>query len=393
MTPLRPLLSPDDIWPADAAYFARTDLASTGLVGLTHLNLDTITAQLLGLLGQRPAVRHLAGATPPILAALRDAGLPLDEDTRTYTTLPEAEAQAETLLAAGFRFISPYPLPEGRWPDAAQVVPPALWQALNAKSRLADLVPPDHLPRREVADHAAARLRAFDAPVWVKSGGTRATGAGFAVRRAVDPAAYLAALDDLVALGDPGPVVIEEDIPVVTCWAVQLGITDAGTQWGGASEQLFARPGLQNGTLVDPANPFPDPALAIAIGNTARARGFRGLAGLDIGLTPDGRLVVFDPNFRLTSSTMQVMFSDAASTRSGLPVTLSAHVASPLPMDRIIDLIRDPVSDGWFMPTRLVDATLLPAAEGQSIVTGFTLGHSRADAMAARDRLTARLAV
>ncbi len=388
MTSLRPLLSPDDIWPADAAYFARTDLATFALMGLKALNLETVTTHLFGLLGHRPAVRHLAGATPAILAALREAGLPIEEETRSYTTLAEAEAHAESLVAAGFRLTSPYPLPEGRWPAEAQVVPAPLWLDLNSKGRLADLVPPDRLPRREVADPATARRRVFDGPVWVKSGGTLPTAGGFAVRRAVDAAAYLAALDELAALGDPGPVVIEEDIPVVSCWAVQLGITDAGTAWGGASEQLFNRPGLQNGTLVDPANPFPDPALAMAIGDAARVRGFRGLAGLDIGLAPDGRLIVFDPNFRLTASTSQVMFSDAASARASLPVTLSAHVVSPLPMDRILDLIRGPVAEGWFLPTRLFDAALIPAAEGQSQVTGFTLGRDRAGATAARDRLT-----
>ena len=391
MTSLQPRLSADELWPGDAAFFARTDLAAIALVGLSPLSLDTLTAQLLGLFGQRPAVRHLAGASAPILAALRDAGLPVDEDTRTYTTLSEAEAHAQSLIAAGFRLVAPYPLPPGRWPPEAQVVPAPLWQALNAKGRLADLVPPDHLPRREVADHAAARLRAWDGPVGVKSGGPRATGAGHAVRRAIDATAYLAALDDLVALGDPGPVVIEQDIPFVTCWAVQLGITDAGTHWGGASEQLFARPGQQVGSLVDPAHPFPDPALAVAIGDAARARGFRGLAGLDIGLTPDGRLLVVDPNFRFTSSSAQVMFSDAASARAGLPVTLSAEVRTLRPMAQIIDLIRGPVAEGRFLPTRLIDAALIPAATGKSIVSGFTLGQNRADATEARDSLTARL--
>ena len=393
--PLAPTLSPDALLPADAAWFARTDLATTAHLGFTPLNIDSVTTVAIGLFGHRPAVRHLSGATDTILRALADSGLPVEGDIRTYTTLAEAEAQAETLIAAGFRLLSPYPLPPGRWPDAAQIVPPALYGRLNAKAGLAALVPPAHLPRREVLTPAAARARPWGGtPVWVKYGGPAATGWGHSVHRAADAAAWSAALDAIAAAGDPadpGPLVVEEDVPVTTCWAVQLGITDAGTACGGAAEQVFSSPGRQSGSLVDPANPFPAPDLAIAIGDAARAAGFRGFAGLDIGQTAGGRIVVFDPNFRITSSTTQTLFTPAAAQRSGLPVSLSAEIATPRPMADIIARLMGPVAEGWFQPTRLLDAALLPAAQGLSRVTGFTLGQDRTAAVTAHDRLRAIL--
>jgi hypothetical protein len=392
---LAPFLSPDALLPADAAYFARTDLATTAHLGFTPLNVDAVTTILNGLLGPRPAVRHISGATEAILRALADAGLPVDRDIRTYTTPAEAEARADTLITSGFRLLSPYPLPPGRWPDSAQIVQPALYGRLNAKAGLAALVSPAHLPRREVLTPAAARARPFGgAPLWVKYGGPAATGWGHAVHRVTDAAAWTAALDAIAASGDPadpGPLVVEEDVPVTTCWAVQLGITDAGTAYGGAAEQIFANPGRQSGSLVDPDNPFPAPDLAKQIGEAARAAGFRGIAGLDIGQTDTGQIVVFDPNFRITSSTVQTLFTPAASRRSGLPVSLSAEIATPRPMADIIARLGGPVADGWFLPTRLLDAALLPAAGGRSRVTGFTLGRDRLAAAAAQDRLRAIL--
>jgi hypothetical protein len=389
---LRPVLSPDALLPRDAAYVARTDLGTTAMLGYRPLNIEAVTTLLIGLLGDRPALRHLSGASDEILRMLEAAGLPVEADMRRYATPAHADAETERLIAEGFRMFSPYPLPRGRWPDASQLVPADLWHALNAKDRLEEIVPADNLPRREKLDLAAARARAFDGPVWVKAGGGAVTGWGFAVRQARDAAAYRAAVEEVAAMPGADGVIVEEHVEVDTCWGVQLGITDDGTAWAGASEQIFTGPGQIAGSLVDPANPFPDPALALAIGDAAQARGFRGMAGLDIGRAADGRLMVFDPNFRFTSATTQVMFSPAASARSGLPVTLSADVQTPLPMAETIRRLAGPVAEAWFVPTRLLDAALLPEAVGHSRVSGFTLGQDRAGAEAALARLRANLA-
>ena len=74
------------------------------------------------------------------------------------------------------------------------------------------------------------------------------------------------------------------------------------------------------------------------------------IAGLDIGQSGDGRLWVFDPNFRFTSATAQVLYSPAASARAGLPVTLSIDHPSPRPMAEILRLVRPPIAEGWFLP-------------------------------------------
>lgn len=388
MTPLHPTLPPDAIWPPDSAFFARNDLARLPLTGYSDYHIDSVTLNLMGLMGSRPAVRHISGATEAILQALSEAGLPTGEELLTYTTQAEAEAHAAALRDRGFRFVTFFPLPPDRWPEAAQVVPPALWDALNAKANLADLVPAAHLPRRAVMTRAAARARAWDGPVWVKSAGPSPTGGGFAVRPVTDPAGWPPALDALAALPDTETLVVEEHIPLTTCWAVQIAVTDAGTRYGGSTEQTFASPGVQDGSLHDAGHPFPAPGLAISVGEAARHRGFRGLAGLDIGLAEDGRLIVFDPNFRTTSSTSVALFAPAAIARTGLPVALTVDVFAPVPLAAMIAATRGPVADGWFVPTRMLDAALFPPAGGLSRVSGFVLARDRAAAARAREDLT-----
>ncbi len=391
MTPLLPTLPPDAIWPSDSAFFARNDLARLPLTGYSAYHIDSVTLNLMGLLAGHPAVRHVSGATDAILRALDDAGLPGGEELLTYSTPEEAQSHAAALRDRGFRCVSFFPLPSDLWPDAAQVVPPALWDALNAKANLGDIVPAAHLPRRAVMTPAAARARIWDGPVWVKSAGPSPTGGGFAVRAVTDPDLWPAAIDALAALPDVDLLVVEDDVPLTACWAVQLGITDAGTRFGGASEQTFAAPGQQDGSLFDADRPFPAPDLAIAVGEAARARGFRGLAGLDIGQATDGRIIVFDPNFRVTSSTSLAMFAPAAAARIGLPVALSVDIFLTAPLGDMIAAARGPMSDGWFVPTRMLDAALFPAAQGLSRLSGFVLARDRAAAVRARDDLGRRL--
>src|SRR5262249_30569091 len=107
----------------------------------------------------------------------------------------------------------------------------------------------------------------------------------------------------------------------------------------------------------------------------------------DIGQTSDGKLVVFDPNFRFNTSSAQVILHRSAAERAGLTVSLSAHSASSLTLRDLARALRGPIDDGWLVPTRVIDGTLLPTAEAASMCTGFVLGVDRADAAANREVL------
>lgn len=389
--PLLPNIPIDSLLPADAALMARTDLQQTRLLNYSPVNIDSVTSILIGLMGRRPAVRHVSVATHQILRILETAGLEITEDMRLYEAGAEAEAAADDLIETGYRLLSPYPLPEGRYPDNAQIVPPSLWRRLNSKERLGDLIDASYLPPREILTHEKALQRPLSAPVWLKAAGEMATGWGYAVRHCEDAAGYASALDDMRSFDVSDEVIVEEHVPVSTCWCTSIVVQAEKTLYAGSAEQTFSRPGQQVGSLIDPANPMPDPALAIRIGEAARRLGFRGLAGFDIGRTADGRMVVFDPNFRVNSSTTQVLLHDAAASRAGLTVSLSVTLSTALPMAEIARRLQGPIDDKWFVPTRLLDADRLVAAKGKSIVVGFVLGDSPEAALAAQSTVGSML--
>ncbi|MEL6168461.1 MAG: hypothetical protein AAFR35_07195 [Pseudomonadota bacterium] len=360
---------------------ARTDLGSTRLLGYTELNQDAVTGLLLGLMGTRPTVRHISSVTDEILEFLTRGGLQIEEDMHVFRQGSEALAAAEKIVADGYRLISPYPLPEAEFSESAALVPPPLWRRLNAKQFLGDLVPERHLPKRRVLGPGTP-AEGIGLPVVLKAGGGEATGWGYAVRlcQTVDEAADALAWFREQGAGDT--IVAEEYLSVGRSWCAHVACSDKSTQYLGAIEQVFAGFARQAGSVMDPNHLLPEDGVGAieAAGETARSFGFRGVAALDIGRTEDGRYVVFDPNFRVNASTTQLLFHHAATEGTAWSVSHSLNTVSPLPMAEIIARLSGPAAEGWFAPTRLLDAAHLPAAGGASLCTGFTLGATREDA-------------
>lgn len=357
---------------------ARSDLYQTRLLGFAPLNIDAVTTLMLGLLDKHSTVRHISCATDEILSCLDDAGLQLDEDMHRYETGEEAEAFADDLIAKGKRLFWPYPLREGRFGDDAHLVSPALYAELNSKENLPALAPGDALAARHILSVAALDDSLAQRPAYLKAAGLAATGWGYAVRYVDSDADIAAARADFEAQG-VNRVLVEEAVDVVTCWCASLGVVDSGATYLGAAEQTFSAPAKQSGSVIDPGRGLPDEGIALAatIAEAARRKGFRGICGFDIGLSRDGGLYVFDPNFRFNSSTPQAMLHAAAAQRSGLGVSFSFSERSTNPMTETIARLKGPISDGWFVPTRLLDHALLPAAEGASLITGFVLGQTQ----------------
>lgn len=391
---LQPSVGWNRLVPANAAFMARTDLAQTRMLGFTAVHQDTVTSLLQGILGPLPTVRHAGGVTADIMAFLRGSGLRVEEDVRIYRTEGEAEAHADRLIREGRKLFWPYPTRAGRFADADHLVTPAVWEKVNAKDNLAELVPHANLPPRRILPIAELDRLAFGQPVYLKAGGSLATGWGYAVRHCPDPGAMHEAKQWFAArAADIAAVIVEEDVAAARSWCAGLGITGEGVICFGGAEQLFSAPGRQSGSLIESHDKMPrDIAeLAIAVGRKAAQAGFRGLAGLDIGQSADGRLTVFDPNFRFNASTAQILFHDAFATRSGMPVSLSFNVRVERPMGEVVARLEMPVETGIFMPMRLFDCSLLPLAANASLVTGLVCGADRADAEARAAALLAAI--
>jgi hypothetical protein len=388
---LAPALMPDQLYPPDAVYMARTRLEHVRMLGYTALQLDSATSILPGLLNGRASVRHIACSGDEVLELFAAAGIRIDETIHCYATEQEAMAHARALVAAGKRLFWPYPLPEGLCPAEGHLVSPELYRILNAKQNLCMLVSAEHRAYQHALSHKQFSDYSFSAPVCLKAGGDAATGWGYAVFPCHEP------VDLEVARGwfaqreaDISCVLIEEWIDVACSWCVGLAVSEKETLCFGGAEQLFANSCKQSGSLVDSNHPIPQSVetLALLVGEKARLMGFLGIAGLDIGMDKAGRAVLFDPNFRVASSSAQLLFHPAAARRSGLPVSRSVQINPDGRFDQIAARLRGPTEEGWFVPTRIFNGEKHPLSGGRHIVTGFVLGQDRCSALETVERLS-----
>lgn len=387
---LAPMVSPEELLPEGAAFMARTDLHQTRMLGYTVFNLDAVTTLLLGVLGRRTTLRHRAGVTDEILGFLEHAGLRIEEDMRVFHGTEEAVARAREIVAEGQKLFWPYPPAPKLYDEAAHLVPPSLWARLNSKEALPEIVPPGGLAAREL--RAIDDLDGLALPVFLKAAGGEATGWGHAVRHCATEADVAAAKEDFAKL-DVTRLVAEAALEVERCWCANLSVTDEGVRYLGAAEQTFSAPGQQAGSVIDARHLLPEAgqALALEVADNARAQGFLGVCGLDIGLTVDGRMIVFDPNFRFNACTPQVLLHPAAAARVGADVSLSFAGRREGALSDMLARLREPVEEGWFVPFRVIDASLMETAEGVNHCTGFVLGRDRAEAEARAEALAATL--
>ena len=383
LSPLLPALSSDQLYPPGAVYMARTRLDQVSMLGYTQLQLDTATSMLMGLLNGYASVRHAGCAGPEIMELFAAAGITVDEQMQIYSTEDEARLCAEQLVGRGHMLFWPYPLPTGFYPDSAQLVPPDLYRFLNAKQNLGKLVPEQYLAHQQCLSQAALATFTSTAPVCLKAGGDAATGWGYAVFPCPDQTSLEAARNWFANRSQSIPsVLVEQWIDVACSWCVGLAVGATETRCFGGAEQVFSSACKQSGSIVDSTQPIPREvqALAVRAGESARALGFRGIAGLDIGIDHKGRPVLFDPNFRIASSTAQLLFHPAAASRSGLPISHSLQITPGGSFAAAARKLRGPIDEGWFIPTRLFNGEKHPLSQGKHIISGFAMGADRSAA-------------
>lgn len=372
---LIPAATLDELYPPRTAFAPRSAMEHIRWVHVDPFRLDTGTGVVIALMGDMPLICHENTATPAILEFFRNAGLTPARRLSTYRDQAESVALAKEYVAQGCRLAYIYPPPRELSADAALVIPVPLYSHLNDKVSLDTYVGAGHLPAHRVfsvdtLDDAAAFL-AGEA-VFVKACHAGASGTGADIRYCPDAASRADALGWLQSrAAELTGVRVEQALDIPSCWCVNIAVLDAGVRYLGAATQLFAAPGQQSGSRIDPDDLPSETVVGIAlqIGEAARQQGYRGVAGLDIGTTRAGSPYVFDLNFRLAASTPQILLHTAAVARVGARISRSFNVLVQGPIEAALARVAPFARDGRFVPTRLYDAT--PLSGYRSVVTGF----------------------
>ncbi len=321
-------------------------------------------------------------------AGLTDRTTPL-----IYETDEECLAIARRESAAGASILANHLSPAGNidgvnWLNAA-----ALIARFNNKARLDDWAPAAHIPPRTIAPprEAFKAILTQQKPFVLKAATGMTNGGGSAVRICASAEEGEAALASFLETdSDLAEVVIEERQLFKATWCANLAIVETAVHYlGGAMQAMtetFQHTGNFYGAGCAPPQALED--LALEIGEKARAAGYRGIAGMDAGLTEDGRVLVYDLNFRTNACTQQLLLHDSASARIGAATSRGLRAEFSIPLGEVVSKIEDLVKSGRFLPLSAFDYGLYGGEKTQGgALYGVAFGNSMEDCQSLADKL------
>ena len=264
-------------------------------------------ARPLAVAADTPVISSAGGTEPNLLAALRDGGLPVGTDPREFRTEAEFATRVTEALSDGLRMSMEYPQPTALFPDERSVKSAELVGYLNNKASISTFVDPRFQARRQIVttDELADATPAEKS--WVLKAATNAAhGASLDVylHRAGDPVALPAFTDVL------NEVVVEEYLNIHRNWGIQLYVAaDGRARLLAVTDQRIDADGVYTGGRFGLVVPLPADLLTecLAIAQRAADVGYRGMCSLDCAQTYDGRLVMLDLNFRITSGSIPLL--------------------------------------------------------------------------------------
>ncbi|MDX8141983.1 hypothetical protein SK854_07675 [Lentzea sp. BCCO 10_0061] len=296
-----------DIYGPDIAVCARPAQEPTVPSSRHRIMRDVLSARPLAVAAGTPVISSAGGTEPNLIAALRDGGLPVGTDPREFRTEAEFATRVTEALSDGLRLSMEYPQPTSLYPDERSVKSAELVGYLNNKASISTFVAPRFQARREIVATEDLALAAPAEKSWVLKAATNAAhGASLDV--------YLHRAGDLVAL--PAftdiltEVVVEEYLSIHRNWGVQLYVAaDGQARLLAVTDQRIDSDGIYTGGRFGLVVPLPADLLVecLAIAQRAADVGYRGMCSLDCAETHDGRLVMLDLNFRITSGSIPLL--------------------------------------------------------------------------------------
>ena len=178
-------------------------------------------------------------------------------------------------------------------------------------------------------------------------------------------------------------VVIEEFLHIQKSLCLGFAATANGEIiYLGCSEQICNDHGKYSGNWFDETAAAPPAAIDIAT-RTVRAgmeRGYYGWVGIDLAILEDGRIVLFDLNFRTNGSTASLLLADSILEHIGAKCMRLLSMKSSHHADTFTDLfhrIYAALDAGLLLPLITYNPAVLGHQNGIPRVTGLILGSDR----------------
>lgn len=379
---LRPALTMSDIYGPGHLSFPRAhDAACDWLPNGPHI-LDSLTGGQLAIAGGMPVVCSEGFNSPAGLELMASAGLEPAPHRVHYRAGEELAALSGALSACDGKLVVQHAFPDGALSADRFWIDPLLLRRLNNKALLGELVRADNVLRRETVDRAdyfeAAEPR-LPMVIKVVSDQSNGGGSGVAVCRTAEDWRGAAR-----RFAGCETVVVEAFVEIARNPCLNFAVMPAGdVRFLGFADQDVTAEGKHRGNWIALGSSLPKSVIEVAAQPVRRAAalGYRGIAGIDVALTPPGETYVLDLNFRVNASTPAILLAPAIAEKRGGGVMHFRRIAGPDRADDLAAALTPHVEDGRIVPLNLFDARAAGypgiAASAQVIV----IGDSREDVL------------
>ena len=390
MTTLTPVTTLAEEFGPRVAYVPRRSPNLMGWSPPLPGQVDFLTGLQVGLAGGMAYVACAATVTPPGVALRAEAGLPVDAELHTYRTVAEYLPLLTRMMGQGYLLASQRVHPETEIPPHGAHTQPSLVAELNDKGNLADFVPAALLPARRTLRMAglpeASALILDGRPIVLKVATHQPSGGGHGVWICRSPADVDAVRRQL---DRDERVVVEEFLDIAATVCVHCVVyPDGRSALIGAAEEIV-RDGRWLGNWHDGAGDATPAEILAAVRNivvSAAARGYRGIAGIDVARLVDGSWRILDLNFRVNGSTSGAWLREAVRQARGVEVMLGRGWSCAEGFDQLCRVAQGAVRRGTLLPLGFYDPEAGDMG-GLARMSGLLLGESREAVAAENHRL------
>jgi hypothetical protein len=381
-TPLRALLTMGEIYGHGLIYAPRAHPRTCDWIPRDSAMLDGLTGGQLTVAGGMAVVCSRGVTTPLGLELLADAGLRTGSSIHTYRDEEDAIEIAAELAASGRKIVVQHIYPDGVLNEGGMWIEGRLLSYLNNKANLAELVPAEHVARREVI----AVEKFFDdgptreLPVVLKVATELSTGGGADVAICRTGEELQAARARFAGCGR---LVVERCESVVRDVCLHFAVMPNGTsQYLGFADQDIDENGRYRGNWISLGSKLPEEVVEIGLETVERGAklGYRGLLGIDIVGTEDGRWVVMDLNFRVNGSSAAVLLAPSIHRMMGACLLHLRSFTCEGGFAKLVAIARTAQRSGRLIPLASLDTTLSAHVGRPARLSALVVGDSKAEA-------------
>ena len=389
---LRPCLTMAEVYGSGLVFFPRALQGSIDWLPKEAYQLDSLTGAPLPVAGDLPVVCSAGFDTPAGAELLALAGVAAAPNQIRFAGGEELEALARALAVPGQMAVLSHAPPRGAIDPEQCWIDLGVLADINNKANLATLAKTQHVPQRELVsprEYFAGGERLL--PIVLKAVTDQSSGGGYAVAicRTRDE---LKSARQLFAGCDR--IVAEQFLEIVRNPCLSFAVMpDRSVRYLGFADQDVTPDGKYRGNWLELDSPLTEADIEAATEPVRRAAamGYRGFAGIDIALTPDGRTYVLDLNFRVNGCTAPLLLATAVREQTGAPVIHFRRLVASAGAKELARVLRPHVVSERVIPLNLFDPETAGYTGKPGIAQALILGDSRAEILAVESEITAAI--